>query len=63
MRSFLHNSELNVVVLGDSFGREMENAFQEDLRDSEEITKAKWEARPLSDRIKEWSARFMNYWL
>src|SRR5450830_811038 len=63
MRSFLHNSELNVVVLGDSFGREMENAFQEDLRDSEEITKAKWEARPLSDRLKEWSARFMNYWL
>ena len=63
MRSFLHNSELNVVVLGDSFGREMENAFQEDLRDSEEITKAKWETRPISDRMKEWAARFMNYWL
>ncbi len=63
MRSFLHNSELNVIVLGDSFGREMENAFQEDLRDSEEITRAKWETRPLSDRMKEWAARFMNYWL
>ncbi|OYO25785.1 cardiolipin synthase [Janthinobacterium sp. PC23-8] len=63
MRSFLHNSELNVVVLGDSFGREMENAFQEDLRDSEEITRAKWEARPWADRMKEWAAQFMHYWL
>ncbi|WP_308922293.1 cardiolipin synthase [Janthinobacterium sp. J1-1] len=63
MRSFLHNSELNVVVLGDSFGREMENAFQEDLRDSEEITKAKWESRPWADRMKEWAAQFMHYWL
>ncbi|MDC8760044.1 cardiolipin synthase [Janthinobacterium fluminis] len=63
MRSFLHNSELNVVVLGDSFGREMENAFQEDLRDSLEITREKWAARPFADRLKEWAARFMNYWL
>ena len=63
MRSFMHNSELNVVVLGDSFGREMENAFQEDLRDSEEITKAKWESRPWADRMKEWAAQFMHYWL
>ena len=63
MRSFLHNSELNVVVLGDSFGREMENAFQEDLRDSEEITRAKWESRPWADRMKEWAAQFMHYWL
>ncbi len=51
------------LMLGDSFGREMENAFQEDLRDSEEITRAKWETRPISDRMKEWAARFMNYWL
>ncbi|CDG84377.1 phospholipase D Active site motif family protein [Janthinobacterium agaricidamnosum NBRC 102515 = DSM 9628] len=63
MRSFLHNSELNVVVLGDSFGREMENAFREDLRDSVQITKEKWDQRPLGDRLKEWAARFMNYWL
>ncbi|WP_409031469.1 cardiolipin synthase [Janthinobacterium sp. CG_23.3] len=63
MRSFMHNSELNVVVLGDSFGREMENAFLEDLRDSVEITQESWAARPLAERMKEWAARFMNYWL
>jgi cardiolipin synthase len=63
MRSFLHNSELNVVVLGESFGREMENAFQEDLRGSLEITREKWNQRPIADRIKEWAARFVGYWL
>jgi cardiolipin synthase A/B len=62
-RSFLHNSELNVVVLGESFGREMEDAFQEDLRNSIEITPEKWHRRPIADRIKEWAARLLGYWL
>ncbi|MET3131586.1 cardiolipin synthase [Oxalobacteraceae bacterium GrIS 1.11] len=62
-RSFLHNSELNLVVLGDSFGHEMENAFREDLRDSLEITREAWARRPLADRLREWAARFMDYWL
>jgi cardiolipin synthase len=62
-RSFLHNSELNVVVLGDAFGLEMEKAFQEDLRDSDVITLEAWRHRPLTSRMKEWAARFMNYWL
>ena len=31
-RSFIHNYELNVVVIDPAFGRDMENAFNEDLR-------------------------------
>ncbi len=62
-RSFLHNSELNVIVLGEAFGGEMERAFQEDLRDSQRITLEQWRDRPLGNRVKEWAARFMNYWL
>ncbi|MGV7210207.1 cardiolipin synthase [Oxalobacteraceae bacterium A2-2] len=62
-RSFLHNSELNVVVMGPEFGAEMEKAFREDLRDSDQITLAKWRDRPLRDRMREWAARLMNYWL
>jgi cardiolipin synthase len=62
-RSFLHNNEINVVVFGDEFGKAMENAFVEDLRYSVEITKEKWEQRPLGDQIKEWAARRLEYWL
>ncbi len=63
MRSFMHNSELNVVVMGASFGREMEAAFAEDLRGSLRITPEKWASRPIADRVKEWAARTFNYWL
>lgn len=63
MRSFLHNNEINVVVLGEEFGSAMESAFNEDLRSSEEITVEKWRTRSLIDRIKEWSARRFGYWL
>jgi cardiolipin synthase len=63
IRSFLHNSEINVIVLGDPFGRTMESAFQEDIRNSREIKLEEWEQRPTSERIKEWSARRLVYYL
>ncbi|MGB7480163.1 MAG: phospholipase D-like domain-containing protein, partial [Burkholderiaceae bacterium] len=63
MRSFLHNSEVNVVVLGPDFGQAMESAFQEDLQDSREVTAEEWEQRPWSQRMKEWAARRLEYWL
>lgn len=62
-RSFLHNSEVNVIVMGDAFGLEMENAFKEDLRNSNEISLAAWNRRPLITRLKEWMARMWDYWL
>jgi cardiolipin synthase len=62
-RSFMHNSELNVVVLGDEFGTQMENAFTEDIKDSQEITREAWHKRPLSDQVKEWAAHIWDYWL
>lgn len=62
-RSFLHNSEVNVIVMGDVFGLEMEKAFKEDLRNSKEVTLVEWNKRPLSNRLKEWLARVWDYWL
>lgn len=62
-RSFLHNKEINVVILGEEFGTAMENAFTEDLRYSIEVTREKWEQRSLGDRLKEWTARRIEYWL
>lgn len=62
-RSFLHNSEINVIVMGGAFGGEMERAFQEDLRDSNAITLDAWRRRPWLQRMKEWAARALGYWL
>jgi cardiolipin synthase len=62
-RSFLHNYELNVVIIDPAFGRDMESAFNEDLRDSKQVTPEQWRHRPWSDRIREWAARLAEYWI
>jgi cardiolipin synthase len=49
--------------MGSAFGTEMEKAFQEDMRDSNRITLEQWRDRSVVQRMKEWAARFMNYWL
>jgi cardiolipin synthase len=63
IRSFLHNSEINVIVLGDPFGRTMESAFQEDIRNSREVKLEEWARRSPAERIKEWGARRLVYYL
>ena len=62
-RSFLHNYELNLMVYDPQFGQAMESAFQEDLRLSKEVDAAQWAERPTSDKLKEWFARRLGYWL
>ena len=62
-RSFLHNYELNLVVYDPLLGQAMEDAFQEDLRLSTEVDAATWDARPRSEKFKEWLARQFGYWL
>jgi cardiolipin synthase len=57
-RSLLYNDEVNVVVMGPEFAAQMLAVFNRDLTESEEITLEKWNNRPLSDRVKEVSARF-----
>jgi cardiolipin synthase A/B len=62
-RSFLHNDEVNVVVLGSDFGRQMEAVFRKDLAASKRITPEEWERRPLKFRLMETAARIWEYWL
>lgn len=62
-RSFLHNDELNVVILGEAFGKQMEAEFRRDLAASQRITAREWQHRPLSWRVREWAARIWEYWL
>jgi cardiolipin synthase len=62
-RSFLHNQEVNVVVLGADFGQRMRKAFLDDVAASEEITLERWQSRSIRARISERIGRIWEYWL
>jgi len=62
-RSFLHNDELNAVVLSTAFGAQMNTMFEKDLVASQRITLESWRGRPLGFRVKEQGARLWVYWL
>lgn len=62
-RSFLHNDELNAVVLGGDFGNQMRAMFERDLKDSRPVLLEEWKRRPLAMRLKETFARLWQYWL
>ncbi len=62
-RSFLHNHELNAVVLGPDFGQQVQAMFDKDLALSTPISLADWRQRGLLARLKEWFAGWWEYWL
>jgi cardiolipin synthase A/B len=62
-RSFLHNDEINAVVLGQSFGEQMRAMFEADLAASTEVTMTSWGERPIGNRVREVAARIWKYWL
>jgi len=62
-RSFLHNYEVNAVILGQDFGAQMQAMFEKDIASSNPITLEQWERRSISDRLRETVARMWEYWL
>jgi cardiolipin synthase len=62
-RSFLHNQELNAVVLGADFGEQMRAAYRRDLEQSDEITLGEWRRRGVDARAKELLGKMWEYWL
>ena len=62
-RSFLHNHELNAVVLGSEFGAQVQAMFEDDLAESDPVLLEDWKRRPLELRFKEGFARLWEYWL
>jgi cardiolipin synthase len=62
-RSFIHNDELNLVVVGRAFAKEMETVFRADLANSEPIDAEAWAARSPLARVLEFFARRFAYWL
>lgn len=62
-RSFVHNYEINAVVLGPAFGSEMEALFAKDIRESTRIELKDWQCRGWFTRVKEGAAILFSYWL
>jgi cardiolipin synthase len=62
-RSFLHNDEINAVVLGRGFATQMENMFAEDLKHSQTIELRQWQQRSVLLWLRERMARLVAYWL
>jgi len=62
-RSFLHNQEVNAVVLGTEFGDRMRASFEDDVAKSEQITLEQWRQRSIDLYVKEWFSRLWQYWL
>jgi cardiolipin synthase len=62
-RSFVHNNEISVCVIGEDFAAQMTQMFVTDLADSKEITLATWKKRGFRQRFKEWMWLPIQYWL
>ncbi|MBU1225562.1 MAG: cardiolipin synthase B [Gammaproteobacteria bacterium] len=62
-RSFLHNDELNAVILGTEFAQQMAAMFGQDRAASEPIDPRRWQRRSLLLRLQEWLAQRFEYWL
>ena len=62
-RSFLHNHEINAVVLGQDFGAQMHALFEKDLKTSKLVTLEEWRKRSIGARIKERAASLWAHWL
>ena len=62
-RSFLHNDEVNAVILGRDFAAKMDAMFAEDVAASDAIALNRWKHRSVMLRVKERLARIVAYWL
>lgn len=62
-RSFLHNHELDAVILGPAFGARLDAMFERDLARSDAVTRDAWRKRARYLRVLETFADVWAYWL
>jgi len=62
-RSFALNYEINAVILGAGFGRQMEAQFARDVASSVRVDPQAWEGRGVDDRFMESFSRLFERWL
>jgi cardiolipin synthase len=62
-RSFLHNDEVNAIVVGQRFAALMEAQFLGDTNAAKAVDLKDWQSRTLRDRTFEAFSRAVEYWL
>lgn len=63
MRSFIHNDEVNAIVVSRDFGRRMESVFERDQQASRMLDEETWKERSIWQRMLELGSKFVWYWL
>lgn len=59
-RSVLYNDEVDVIVLGEVTGKEVESMFKDDIAKAKSIQLAEWKRRPMLQRLNEFFSRFFQ---
>jgi cardiolipin synthase A/B len=63
MRSFVHNDEVNAIVVSRDFGRRMEEIFRKDEQAAQPLDLERWSDRSLWQRVKELGSKLLWHWL
>jgi cardiolipin synthase len=58
--SIARDNEINAIILGHSFGSQMNQTFKSDMENSKQIELDQWKARGLRERLKEATARLFE---
>ena len=63
MRSFIHNDEVNAIIVSRDFGARMEQIFNRDQKASRALDLETWKDRSLWERFREFGSKLLWYWL
>jgi cardiolipin synthase len=63
MRSFLHNDEVNAIVISRDTAVRMEQVFQRDQQAARPVEIDRWKRRSVWQRTKEFFVNMFSYWI
>ena len=63
MRSFLHNDEVNAIIISPETAQRMEEVFMRDQRAARPVDLNSWKHRSLWQRTKEFFVNLFSYWI
>ncbi len=63
MRSFVHNDEVNAIVISRDTAVRMEQVFQRDQQAARPVELDRWKRRSVWQRTKEFFVNMFSYWI